>query len=81
MLEVLSQILVVKQRCDELIISTEELKLKVLGIFDNDMDVYNGVLHQCIVSIYNRYTNEEIVYNPLRSKRPLPTSKSPEMQR
>ena len=64
----------VKRRCGDVVIDSELFRKRVLGWLGNNSELYQDVLHQCIVSVFNTYLIEETVYNPLRQKRPIPVS-------
>lgn len=53
----------------------------MLGWLGNNMALYNEALQQTVVSVFNMYTREETVYNPLRAKRPTADSTSSDFDR
>lgn len=66
----------------ELDSSYSELKLsdkfskRVLGWLNNNEEYLKQAYKQKIVKLYNKFTNEEMIFNPLRGKRPI---KKPEI--
>lgn len=53
-----------------------EFSQRVLKWLDNNEGYLNQATHQKIIKLYNKYTNEEAIFNPLRGKRPI---KKPEV--
>lgn len=49
---------------------TEQFKVKVQNWLNNDPALTKQALKQKIIKVYNRYLYEEVIYNPLRGKRP-----------
>lgn len=58
-----------------MVIDSKKFELKVLGWLDNNKRLYKEAMSQNITTIYNQYTREETLFNPLRAKRPLSAAK------
>ncbi|XP_052779894.1 uncharacterized protein LOC128217076 isoform X1 [Mya arenaria] len=58
----------------------DPFKVKVRSWLANDNSLFQHIYDQRMVFIRNKYTREENVFNPLRSKRPLPKLEKPERQ-
>jgi len=52
----------------------EKFAKKVLGWLDNNQEYLKQAHHQKIIKLYNKFTNEEMIFNPLRGKRPIKKS-------
>ncbi|XP_071507481.1 uncharacterized protein [Diadema antillarum] len=59
----------VSRRSGQLVIP-ETFQTKVLKWLGNDEELFKETKLQFITSIFNRYTHESAIFNPLRSKRP-----------
>ena len=56
----------------EITIDSEVFRHKVKGWLGNDEQLYQQALNQNTTAIYNYYTHDETLFNPLRAKRPVP---------
>ena len=49
----------------------KNLIFKVKKMLNNDENLFKLVYEQKLINVFNKYTNEENVFNPLRPKRPI----------
>ncbi|XP_006820499.1 uncharacterized protein LOC102808724 [Saccoglossus kowalevskii] len=52
------------------VVISNTFKPKVLKWLNNNRSLYAEVLDQHIISIFNKYTHENTIFNPVRAKRP-----------
>jgi len=50
---------------------TPEFSKRVLGWLDNNQDYLEQAKHQKVIKLYNKFVNDEMIFNPLRGKRPI----------
>ncbi|XP_060556471.1 uncharacterized protein LOC132717092 isoform X1 [Ruditapes philippinarum] len=62
------------------IVIPDAFSSKVRKWLGNKEELFAEAKKQTIISVYNRYTREQNVYNPIRSKRPMSIPKIPERQ-
>ncbi|XP_062595639.1 uncharacterized protein LOC134256993 [Saccostrea cucullata] len=62
------------------VVIPETFAAKVKGWLGGNEELFNNVKDQRILFIYNEYTREENVYNPLREKRPMSKPPRPERE-
>lgn len=62
------------------VVIPETFATKVKGWLGGNEKLFNNVKDQRILFIYNEYTREENVYNPLREKRPMSKPPRPERE-
>lgn len=55
---------------------TPEFSKRVLGWLGNSTKYLEQAHHQVVIKLYNKYVSEEMIFNPLRGKRPI---KAPEV--
>lgn len=55
---------------------TPEFRKRVSGWLDNNPEYLKQAYHQKVIRLYNKFNNEEMIFNPLRGKRPI---KKPEI--
>lgn len=69
----------VEKNCGEIHVDTEKLWKKMSSWLGNRANLTTSLLTQCVTSVYNTYTHEQTVYNPLRAKRPLAQSRTSQL--
>ena len=42
--------------------------------------LYSRIFDQAVISVYNKYTSEETMFNPLRARRPIADPDVPELE-
>nr|XP_022296019.1 uncharacterized protein LOC111105857 [Crassostrea virginica] len=62
------------------VVIPESFAEKVKGWLGGNIELFNNVKDQRILFIYNEYTREQNVYNPLREKRPMSVPARPERE-
>ena len=50
---------------------SSEFSQRVLKWLDNNQEYLKQATHQKVIKLYNKYTSEEAIFNPLRGKRPI----------
>ena len=59
----------------EIVVDSKKFQVKLLNWLGNNEMLYEQAMSQNITTIYNHYTREETLFNPLRSKRPISAPK------
>ncbi|XP_021362982.1 uncharacterized protein LOC110456517 [Mizuhopecten yessoensis] len=62
------------------VVIPKKYESKVRKWLGNDEDLFQNAKLQTVLYIYNEYTKEENVFNPLREKRPIAKPEQPERQ-
>jgi hypothetical protein len=50
---------------------TPEFSIRVLGWLDNNQEYLEQAKRQKVIKLYNKFVGEEMIFNPLRGKRPI----------
>lgn len=62
------------------VVIPDTFAVKVKNWLGNKEELFNNVKKQTVMFIYNEYTREQNVYNPLREKRPMSSPPRPERE-
>lgn len=75
-----SRIYEVNQRFGEMAVDTTEYKNKIRKWLGSNEQLYKEVFNQTVTAIFNKYTREEVIFNPLRAKRPISKPKISDLE-
>lgn len=78
--DVFNRIFYIKVKQRHLTVKLEQFKEKVMHWLGGDAELYKQFLNQTVISVYNRYSQEDTAFNPLRARRPAPYSNVPQLQ-
>lgn len=65
------RIYTVNWRYGEIAVDSEQFREKIQTWLGHNKRLFHETFNQSVTSIFNKFTREEAIFNPLRAKRPI----------